>query len=216
MIGGRGRQRGDTDRDGGGHHGDEVADEVRPEGAPGGRIGCRPATANEGRRILAADCSVGRLTAAAGGPRSGAVVRLLAPGASLPPGGTCSVTSGRPFRGHRQGSGPAPQLLRGAVRLALRYAVTGSTRGFPPGGYGFVELIATADGTGIRGGVGGGAAFEPHALFYVGVPNVEAALQRAENLGGTRVLGPVTSPSGLVVGHFTDPEGNLLGVAGTG
>jgi predicted enzyme related to lactoylglutathione lyase len=85
-----------------------------------------------------------------------------------------------------------------------------------PGGYGFLDLIATVDGTGIRGGVGGGPAFEPHALFYVGVPNVEEALQRAESLGGTRVLGPVTSPSGLVVGQFTDPEGNLLGVAGTG
>jgi uncharacterized protein len=85
-----------------------------------------------------------------------------------------------------------------------------------PDRYGFLDLIATADGTGIRGGVGGGATHQPHALFYVGVPDVEAALQRAESLGGTRVLGPVTSPSGLVVGHFTDPEGNLMGVAGTG
>jgi predicted enzyme related to lactoylglutathione lyase len=85
-----------------------------------------------------------------------------------------------------------------------------------PATYGFLDLVATADGTGIRGGVGGGPAFPPHAVFYVGVPDVEAALQRAETLGGTRVMGPVTSPNGLVVGHFTDPEGNLLGVAGTG
>src|SRR5687767_869306 len=34
-----------------------------------------------------------------------------------------------------------------------------------PAGYGFLDLIATAEGTGIRGGVGGGPAFEPHALF---------------------------------------------------
>jgi uncharacterized protein len=27
-------------------------------------------------------------------------------------------------------------------------------------------------------------------------------------------MGPVTAPSGLVVGHFTDPEGNLIGLAG--
>jgi hypothetical protein len=47
-----------------------------------------------------------------------------------------------------------------------------------------------------------------------GVPNVEAALQRAESLGGARVPGPATSPSGLVVGHFTDPEGTVIGVAG--
>jgi predicted enzyme related to lactoylglutathione lyase len=54
-----------------------------------------------------------------------------------------------------------------------------------------------------------------HAVFYVGVPDVGAALQRAEDLGGTRVMGPVTSPNGLVVGHFKDPEGTLIGVAGT-
>lgn len=83
-----------------------------------------------------------------------------------------------------------------------------------PESYGFLDLIVTADGTGIRGGVGGGPGYQSHAVFYVGVPNVEAALRRAEDLGGTRVMGPATSPSGLVVGHFTDPEGTLIGVAG--
>jgi hypothetical protein len=54
-----------------------------------------------------------------------------------------------------------------------------------------------------------------HAIFYVGVPNVEAALADAERLGGKRQMGPERAPTGLVVGHFTDPEGNLIGVAGT-
>ncbi len=83
-----------------------------------------------------------------------------------------------------------------------------------PGSYGFVNLITSEDGAGIPGGVGGGPDHVSHALFYVGVPDVEAALQRAEELGGTRVMGPATSPNGLVVGHFTDPEGTLIGVAG--
>jgi predicted enzyme related to lactoylglutathione lyase len=83
-----------------------------------------------------------------------------------------------------------------------------------PGRYGFLDLVTSDDGTGIRGGVGGGPGYASHAVFYVGVPNVEAALERAESLGGTRVMGPVTSPNGLVVGHFTDPEGTLIGVAG--
>jgi hypothetical protein len=85
-----------------------------------------------------------------------------------------------------------------------------------PDEYGFLDLIATDDGTGLRGGVGGGPGYESHAIFYVGVPDVEAALQRAEELGGSRVMGPVTSPNGLVVGHFKDPEGTLIGVAGAG
>ena len=76
-------------------------------------------------------------------------------------------------------------------------------------------FIAPADDAPpAAGGIGGGPGHGNHAIFSVGVPDVEAALQRAESLGGTRVLGPVTSPSGLVVGHFTDPEGNLMGVAG--
>jgi hypothetical protein len=83
-----------------------------------------------------------------------------------------------------------------------------------PEGYGFLDLVSSEDGAGIRGGVGGGPGYESHAVFYVGVPNVGAALQRAEELGGTRVMGPATSPSGLVVGHFKDPEGTLIGVAG--
>jgi predicted enzyme related to lactoylglutathione lyase len=70
--------------------------------------------------------------------------------------------------------------------------------------YGFLNTITAEDGTGIPGGIGGGSTYESHAVFYVGVPEV----------GGTRVMGPATSPNGLVVGHFRDPEGTLMGVAG--
>jgi uncharacterized protein len=83
-----------------------------------------------------------------------------------------------------------------------------------PASYGFINRMTTSDGTGIPGGVGGGAGYEAHAVFYVAVPDVEAALARAESLGGKRLMGPERAPSGLVVGHFTDPEGNLVGVAG--
>ena len=84
-----------------------------------------------------------------------------------------------------------------------------------PSNYGFVDRVTTPDGTGIPGGVGGGAGYPAHVLFYVGVASVEAALREAERLGGKRQMGPVRAPTGLVVGHFTDPEGNLIGVAGT-
>jgi hypothetical protein len=79
-----------------------------------------------------------------------------------------------------------------------------------PLGYGFV-----ADGAGIRGGVA--AAPDPsypgHVTFYVEVPDVGAALARAEQLGGTRVFGPDPVPgTPLVLGQFTDPEGHLIGL----
>jgi predicted enzyme related to lactoylglutathione lyase len=82
--------------------------------------------------------------------------------------------------------------------------------------YGFLDLVQADDGSGIRGGVGGGAGFTPHAVFYVGVADVDAALRHAEELGGTRIMGPARSPNGLVVAHFSDPEGTVIGLAGTG
>ncbi len=83
-----------------------------------------------------------------------------------------------------------------------------------PTDYGFVD--GGQNGGGIAGGVAGGPDYDSHVTFYVGVENVEEALRKAEDLGGVRRLGPVRSPSGnLVVGHFTDPEGHLIGVAGT-
>lgn len=83
------------------------------------------------------------------------------------------------------------------------------------GNYGFVDGNRTDAGVGIPGGVGGGPGFDSHIIFYAGVPDVEAALQRAESLGGKRLMGPEQAPgSGLVIGQFSDPEGNVIGVAG--
>jgi predicted enzyme related to lactoylglutathione lyase len=82
-----------------------------------------------------------------------------------------------------------------------------------PTDYGFVDRLTSSNGSGIPGGVGGGARYDPHTVVYVGVPDVEAALQKAERLGGQREMDPAKAPSGLVVGHFRDPEGNLIGVA---
>jgi predicted enzyme related to lactoylglutathione lyase len=82
-----------------------------------------------------------------------------------------------------------------------------------PGDYGFVDGSTTGDG--INGGVGGGEGYEGRVLFYVGVPDVEAALEKAESLGGKRRMGPEGTPGTLVIGQFTDPEGHLIGVAGT-
>src|SRR5919199_6869214 len=62
------------------------------------------------------------------------------------------------------------------------------------GSYGFVQRIATEDGTGIPGGVGGGPAYPGHVIFYVGVPDVAAALEQAERLGGTRGVGTGRQP----------------------
>jgi uncharacterized protein len=81
--------------------------------------------------------------------------------------------------------------------------------------YGMVarEGNTNSDGAGIGGGVGGGPdGYEGHVTFYVEVPSVEAALAKAEELGGTRVMGPETIMDQVELGQFTDPEGHLIGV----
>jgi uncharacterized protein len=80
--------------------------------------------------------------------------------------------------------------------------------------YALVEQYKTSDGTGIPGGVGGGMeGYDGHVTFYVSVADVETALQKAESLGGTRRMGPDPIPgTDIQIGHFTDPEGHLVGV----
>jgi uncharacterized protein len=82
--------------------------------------------------------------------------------------------------------------------------------------YGMVDAkdnkTSTGD-TGIGGGVGQGPdGYEGHVTFYVAVPDVEEALQKAEGLGGTRVMGPEQIMDMVELGQFKDPEGNLVGL----
>ena len=94
-----------------------------------------------------------------------------------------------------------------------------------PMNYGMVdandnESVAAAGGvetSGIGGGIGQMPDGHPgYATFYVDVDDVEAALQQAEKLGGTRVMGPENIMEGLIIGMFTDPEGHLVGLAASG
>ena len=81
--------------------------------------------------------------------------------------------------------------------------------------YGIVQREGNTnpDGVGIGGGISTGPeGYDGHVTFYVEVPDVEAALARAESLGGTRVFGPETIMGALVFGQFLDPEGHVIGV----
>jgi uncharacterized protein len=86
-----------------------------------------------------------------------------------------------------------------------------------PLGYGTVARDGNTNsaGAGIGGGIAAGPSpdYEGHVTFYVEVPDIEAALGKAESLGGTRVYGPVPVPGTEVeLGQFTDPEGHLIGL----
>jgi uncharacterized protein len=87
-----------------------------------------------------------------------------------------------------------------------------------PMNYGTVarEGNTNPDGIGIGGGIGAGPeGYEGHVTFYVEVPDVEAALAKAETLGGSRMMGPEKPMEGLEIGLFNDPEGRTVGVVKT-
>lgn len=84
-----------------------------------------------------------------------------------------------------------------------------------PLNYGIVDRESNVSGEGA--GIGGGICdvppgYEGHTTFYVEVPSVEESLAKAEQLGGTRVMGPETPMAGLTIGLFLSPSGNLVGV----
>lgn len=82
-----------------------------------------------------------------------------------------------------------------------------------PMNYGIVQTGQGTSGGGIEGGIGGSPEdYAGHVTFYVDVDDVEAALTKAEGLGGRRVMGPEKVMDRLEVGLFTDPEGHLIGV----
>jgi hypothetical protein len=84
--------------------------------------------------------------------------------------------------------------------------------------YGIVQREGNVsdNGVGIGGGVAGGPeGYDGHVTVYVGVPDVEAALAKAEELGGTRLFGPDEVMPGLIIGQFNDPEGHVIGLIDT-
>ena len=81
------------------------------------------------------------------------------------------------------------------------------------GTYGAPYSTVDTGGEGIPGGVGAAPEGHPgHVTFYVQVDEIEAALAKAEGLGGKRAMGPMDIPGGGQIALFTDPEGREVGL----
>jgi len=69
--------------------------------------------------------------------------------------------------------------------------------------------------TGAEGGIPGGMFASDEAeytMFYVSVPNLEAALEHAERFGAKVVQPPTDIGNGGRVAAFLDPEGHRIGL----
>ena len=91
--------------------------------------------------------------------------------------------------------------------FGLMFGWTFTDGAFP--GYTFVETGAEGALPTAIGPLQGG---EDSVLFFIGVQDVAATLQRAEELGG-RIVQPAQEVPGVTFGVFADSGGHLVGVA---
>lgn len=76
--------------------------------------------------------------------------------------------------------------------------------------YGMVDTHT--DPKGINGGIGGTNGGPNRVTFYVEVADLQAALDKAEKLGGKTVMPPMDIPDAVSMAMFSDPEGNVVGL----
>ena len=80
------------------------------------------------------------------------------------------------------------------------------------GGY---ALVDTGNGDGsVGGGIGAADDTDPPGVrIYMRVDDLEEYLEKAEKLGGTRVVPPTDLPGGYgQIAVFADPDGNRVGL----
>jgi hypothetical protein len=77
-----------------------------------------------------------------------------------------------------------------------------------PIGYGMVS----AEDRGIGGGVANNPDGVARVTFYVETDDLQASLDKAEQLGGTTVVPPTDVPGGPSIALFSDPGGNVVGL----
>ncbi|MFN2450304.1 MAG: VOC family protein [Candidatus Baltobacteraceae bacterium] len=111
-----------------------------------------------------------------------------------------------------------PDALTAFFRDAFDWTIAGTHAGTGEGDIPkYIVLRPTGEeepNIGINGGVGGvPQGYDGHVTFYIAVDDIEAALQKVEQLGGTRIMGPEQVPGGPLIALFSDPQGHTIGLA---
>lgn len=110
---------------------------------------------------------------------------------------------------HFEIAGKDPQALQQYYRDLFDWNIVDASP-MPDFPYGIIN--APEEGPGIGGGIGGVMEGGPYVTFYVEVEDIQAALDRAVELGGS-VIRPVMSiPGTVTLAMFQDPEGNCVGL----
>jgi hypothetical protein len=113
------------------------------------------------------------------------------------------------------------EMANPVVHAEIRSTDPDATRAFFSGLFGWSYSDGAYPGytfvdTGVEGALP--TAISPlqgdsdSVLFFIGVPDVPAALAKAEELGGT-IVQPAQEVPGVTFGVFADPLGHKIGVA---
>ncbi|WCB95600.1 hypothetical protein DSM104299_04349 [Baekduia alba] len=79
--------------------------------------------------------------------------------------------------------------------------------------YGLVDPGEGSQDRGIAGGVAGAMeGSPPRTVVYIEVPDIDATLAKAEELGGQKLFGPETIMEGVTLAQFADPDGVVVGL----
>ena len=116
---------------------------------------------------------------------------------------------------HFEVIGKNAQTLQNFYKKAFDWQIDPPAPGINAQNY---SLAHPQAGVGIDGGIGnisGSNGYSGHVTFYVGVPDIKAALGKIEALGGKRLMGPDVVPGGPTIAMFADPEDHVIGLVET-
>jgi predicted enzyme related to lactoylglutathione lyase len=75
--------------------------------------------------------------------------------------------------------------------------------------------VNTGAGRGINGGIGPSPSGN-RVTIYTEVEDLQAALDKAESLGGKTLMAPEEIPGAVTMAMFADPDGNVVGLIKSG
>ncbi|MGH9058503.1 MAG: VOC family protein [Acidimicrobiales bacterium] len=103
-----------------------------------------------------------------------------------------------------EASGPDPAALQRFYAEVFGWKIDADN----PMNYGMVD----PEEGGIGGGVGPTPDGTSQVTWYVSVPDLQATLDKIEQVGGKTVSPPMDVPDGPTLAFFTDPAGNRIGL----
>lgn len=106
---------------------------------------------------------------------------------------------------------PVVHFEIGCKDLATTTEFYTSLFGWSPTPIPYASLLQTNSTEGIQGHITA-LGHEPHnyVTVYIQVEDINGSLEKIEQAGGKKLVGPVPLPDGRQFAWFSDPEGNMV------